>query len=98
MPKNQKGVLIINLINGAITYIVLMFSTVLAWFTLGRYIVQIIAIIGTAAPNAEATAVAQQAVISVNLLFILFVVIWTLWFAYVVHSNEFEVSYNQKKW
>lgn len=75
-----------------------MFTTVLTWFVLGRYVVQIIATIGTAAPNAEATAVAQQAIIGINLLFIAFLAAWTIWFAYVVHSREQEVSYEQRRW
>ena len=73
-----------------------MFGTVLAWFSLGRWVVQIIAIIGGAAPNVEAANVAQWAVIGVNILFIALLGAWTLWFAYVAHSREMEVSYETR--
>lgn len=77
----------------ALIYIVLMFTTVLSWFVVGRFVVQILVILGGATSYTEVQNQAQLAITATNFSFVAFLIIWTVWLAYVAHANEQETSY-----
>lgn len=87
-----------NIAQAALTYFVLMFSTIFSWFVLGQYVVQIMVILGGSTGMDEVARVTQNCVIAVNVTFIALLIIWTVWFAYVAHSREYEQTYQVKRW
>ena len=87
-----------NIIVAALSYFVLMFTTIFIWFVLGQYIVQIMVLMGGAVDMAEVAQVTQNCVLATNVTFIALLIIWTVWFAYVAHSKEYEQSYQVKRY
>lgn len=87
-----------NIVVATLVYFVLMFTTIFSWFILGQYIVQIMVLMSNAVNMAEVTAVTQNCVLATNVTFIALLVIWTVWFAYVAHSKEYEQSYQIRRY
>ncbi len=87
-----------NIVAATIIYFVLMFSTIFSWFVLGRFIVDIMVLMSGAVSMDEVTQVTQNCVYATNFMFILFLIVWTVWFVYVAHSSEYEQTYYTRKY
>jgi len=88
-----------NIVVASITYFVLMFSTVFTWFVLGQYMVDIIVTIvaATSSIDSHIATVGQNVVTGINFMFIAFLAVWTIWYAYVAHHRETEQSYQVRR-
>lgn len=88
-----------NVAKACVIYFTLMSSTVFTWFVMGKYMIQIIvALAGEFTTVQEIQDVAQNVIYGVNALFIIFLIVWTLWFYYALHSDEHEKSYSYYSW
>jgi len=83
-----------NIIYASITYFILMFTTIFTWFVLGQYLVDIIVEMVTATSSIKhVVEVGQNVITGINFTFIFFLILWTVWYAYVAHHRESEQSY-----
>lgn len=89
-----------NIIAASITYFVLMFTTVFTWFVLGQYIVNIIVAVvsATSSIDSHIAVVGQNVITGINFMFIAFLAVWTIWYAYVAHHRETEQSYQVRRY
>lgn len=83
-----------HVVQAVMVYFTLMFSTIFSWFILGQYIVNVFAMFYTAmAHSANTQGVIGNCIVATNFTFIVFLILWTVWFIYVVQSDEYEQSY-----
>jgi len=89
---------IVRIAVAALTYFILMFTTIFSWFVLGQHMVNVMATLGAAVAMAEVTTVTQNCILATNVTFIALLIIWTVWFAYVAHSSEYEQTYRTRRY
>jgi len=87
-----------HIVQAVFTYFVLMFSTIFIWFVLGQYVVNIFAMFHSAmAHSASTQGVISNCIVATNFTFIIFLGLWTVWFIYVAHADEYEQSYQIRR-
>jgi hypothetical protein len=87
----------LHIVKATLIYFVLMFSTIFAWFVIGRTFVTIFADVGGSVAISEVHDVAQNEIYALNLVFLALLIVFTIWFAYVAHSREIEQTYVSRK-
>ena len=87
-----------NIVAAVLVYFVLIFGTVFSWFVLGQYVVDIFVIFATVATTADSQAVVQNCVTATNFTFIAMCIVWTIWFVYAAHSDEYEQTYYTRRY
>jgi len=87
-----------HIARAAIIYFMLMFSTIFIWFVLGQHIVDIMVMMNGAVDILQVNQVTQNCIYATNFIFIFFLILWTIWFAYVAHSREEEQTYQYKRY
>lgn len=87
-----------HIVQAVMIYFVLMFSTIFSWFILGQYLVNVFAMLYTAMAHSPATqGIISNCIIATNFTFIIFLILWTVWFIYVAHADEYEQSYRVRR-
>lgn len=83
-----------NIVQAVMIYVTLMFSTIFSWFILGQYLVGVFAMLYTAMDHSSDTqGIISNCIVATNFTFIVFLILWTVWFIYVVQSDEYEQSF-----
>ena len=88
-----------HIVQAVLIYFVLMFSTIFSWFILGQHLVNVFAMLHTAmSHSADTQSVIGTCIVATNFTFIIFLILWTIWFIYVAQSNEYEQSYQVRRY
>ena len=84
-----------NIVQATISFILLEFMTIFAWFALAVHIKDIINLLVSASSTVapQAVAVGQNVINGMNVIFLVLVFLWLGWYAYVAHSLVNETSY-----
>jgi hypothetical protein len=81
-----------NIVMATIYLIVLEFITIFSWFAVVVNIKTIINLMVSAVDMAQVTQVGQNVINGLNITFLVLVIAWLGWYAYVVHSLTYETS------
>lgn len=92
-----------NIVKATLYFILLEFMTIFVWFAVVVNMKDVVNIITSAAATAapQAVAVGQNVVTAFNVLFIVLMVVWICWYAYMAHAITYETSYqvlDGRKW
>ena len=88
-----------HIVQAVLIYFVLMFSTIFSWFILGQHLVAVFAMLHSAmSHSANTQSTISTCIIATNFTFIVFLILWTIWFIYVAQSNEYEQSYQVRRY
>ncbi len=84
-----------HIVQATLYFIVLEFVTIFAWFAIVTRIKDIMNILVTAAAGVapQSVPVGQNVVTGLNVLFIVLVLVWIGWYAYMAHANVNETTY-----
>ena len=85
-----------SIIRAVLVWLVLEFVTILSYFLLASHVIDIItAIMNTQSSYAEIVALRNNIILGINGVFFFFVILWTIWLAYVAHAQEHEATYQR---
>lgn len=84
-----------NIVKATLYFVFLEFVTIFSWFALVVHIKDIInfMVTDTASIAPQAVGIGQNVVTAINVLFIILVVVWVCWYAYIAHALTYETSY-----
>jgi hypothetical protein len=83
----------LNIAQATMTFIIVEFSIIFSWFVVVTRIKDIINFMVTGVDIAEVTVVGQNVVNGINVLFIILVLVFIGWYAYMAHILTHETSY-----
>lgn len=84
-----------NIIQATLYFIILEFITIFAWFAIVVHIKDIINILVSAAAGVapQAVGIGQNVVTAMNVVFLVLVILWLGWYAYMAHAIVNETTY-----
>lgn len=84
-----------HIVQATLYFIFLEFVTIFAWFAVVVHLKNVVNVLVSAASDVapQAVSVGQNVVYGFNVLFLVLVIVWICWYAYMAHATVHETSY-----